>query len=76
MYIIANGSLPTPPISPFFDANGNKNIGATIRIGREIWYLPYAGFLNCFGPTVSKFTTIKYLLARNYKHFETYFFPL
>ena len=23
-------------ISPFFDASGNKNIGATIRIGQEI----------------------------------------
>ena len=23
-----------------------KNIGATIRIGREIWCLPYAGFLE------------------------------
>ena len=30
------------PISPFFDAGGNKNIGATIRIGREIRCLPYA----------------------------------
>ena len=28
-------------------ASGNKNIGATIRIGREIWCLPYAGFLSC-----------------------------
>ena len=25
---------------------GGKNIGATIRIGREIWCLPYAGFLK------------------------------
>ena len=49
---------PHPPISPFFDANGNKNIGATISIDQEIWCLPYAGFLHCFGPTVSKFTTI------------------
>ena len=24
------------PISPFFNLSGNKNIGATIRIGREI----------------------------------------
>ena len=32
-------------ISPFFDASGNKNIGATIRIGQEIPCLPYAGFL-------------------------------
>ena len=31
-------------ISPFFDASGNINIGASIRIGREIWCLPYAGF--------------------------------
>ena len=31
-------------ISPFFDASGNGNIGATIRIGLEIWCLPYAGF--------------------------------
>ena len=29
-------------VSPFFDASGNKNIGATIRIGREILCLPYA----------------------------------
>ena len=35
----------TRAISPLFDASGNKNIGATIRIGREIWCLPYAGFL-------------------------------
>ena len=32
--------------SPFLDASGNKNIGATIRIGQEILCLPYAGFLN------------------------------
>ena len=31
----------SPP--PFFDASGNKNIGATFRIGREIRCLPYAG---------------------------------
>ena len=30
---------------PFFYATGNKNIGATIRLGREIRCLPYAGFL-------------------------------
>jgi hypothetical protein len=30
--------------SPFFDASGNRNIGATIRIRLEIWCLPYAGF--------------------------------
>ena len=35
--------------SPFFEASGNKNIGATIRISREIWYLQYAGFfIACF----------------------------
>ena len=28
----------------FFDASKNKNIVATIRIGREIWCLPYAEF--------------------------------
>ena len=33
-------------IRPFLDASGNKNIGATIRIGRGIWCLPYAGFLK------------------------------
>ena len=33
-------------ISPYFDASGNKNIGATIRIGREIRCLPYAGFFS------------------------------
>ena len=32
-------------ISPFFDGSRNKNIGDTIRIGREIWCLPYAGFI-------------------------------
>ena len=31
--------------SPLFDSSGNKNIGATIRIGREIRCLPYARFL-------------------------------
>ena len=31
--------------APFFDASGNKNIGAIIRISREIWCPPYAGFL-------------------------------
>ena len=40
--------MPSPSkknaISPFFDASRNKNIGATIRIGREIWCLLYAGF--------------------------------
>ena len=29
--------VPTP-------AENEKNIGATISIGREIWCLPYAGF--------------------------------
>ena len=33
-------------ISPFVDASGNKNIGATIRIGQEIWCVPYAGFFK------------------------------
>ena len=33
-------------ISPFFDVSGNKNIGNTIRIGREIWCLPYAGLFS------------------------------
>ena len=32
-------------INPFFDASEYKNIGATIRIGQEIWCLLYAGFL-------------------------------
>ena len=38
------------PISPFFEARGNKNIDATIRIGREIRCLPFAGFffINCW----------------------------
>ena len=31
-------------ISPYFDASENKNIGDTIRIGREIWCLPYVRF--------------------------------
>ena len=31
-------------ISPFLDTSGNKNIGATICIGREIQCLPYTGF--------------------------------
>ena len=30
--------------SPFFDASGNKIIGATIRNGNKIRCLPYAGF--------------------------------
>ena len=33
-------------ISPFFDASGNINIGATIRISQMIWCRPYAGFFN------------------------------
>ena len=33
-------------ISPIFDASGNQNISAPIRIGREILCLPYAGFLR------------------------------
>ena len=41
-------------IGPLFDASGNQNIGATIRIGREICYHPYAEFFwgglsNIFG---------------------------
>ena len=32
--------------APFLDASGNKNIGATIRIGQEIQCLPYAGFFS------------------------------
>ena len=37
-------------ISPLFDASRNKNIGATIHIGQEIRWFPYAGFfLCCFG---------------------------
>ena len=32
------GSGKTNAISLFFDASGNKNIGATIPIGREIWF--------------------------------------
>ena len=31
-------------ISSFLDAKGNKNTGATIRIGREIRCIPYAFF--------------------------------
>jgi hypothetical protein len=34
-------------LAPFLDARGNKNIGATIRIGQEIWCLPYEGFFAC-----------------------------
>ena len=30
--------------SPFFDASGNKIIGATSLIGRKILCLPYKGF--------------------------------
>ena len=33
-------------ISLYLDASRNKNICATIRIGQEIWCLPYAGFFN------------------------------
>ena len=32
----------------FLEASGNKNIGTTIRIGREIECFPYAGFLLKF----------------------------
>ena len=32
-------------IRPVFDTSRNQNIGATIRIGREIWCLPYVGFV-------------------------------
>ena len=31
--------------APFFDASGNKNIGAIIRISQDIRCSPYAGFL-------------------------------
>ena len=31
-------------ISHFFDASGNKNMGATIGIGPEIRCLPYVGY--------------------------------
>ena len=34
-------------ISTLFDASGNKNISATIRIAREVRCLPYAGFFLC-----------------------------
>ena len=61
MYIIWTVSIPNPPplsggdngkdndgviFSPFFGASRNKNIDATIRIGREIWCLLYAGFFQ------------------------------
>ena len=32
--------------SPYLDASGNKNIGATIRIGQEIRCLQNAGFFS------------------------------
>ena len=38
------GWLKKNAISPFLDASGNKNIGASIRIGQEIRRLLYAGF--------------------------------
>ena len=45
-------------ISPFFGASGNKNIGATIRIGREFQCLPYwtpkIGKNSIIGPFLSK----------------------
>ena len=52
MYLITTGSLQggggnfgkKNRIIPFFLVSGNKNIGATIRIGREIRCLPYAVF--------------------------------
>ena len=37
-------TLKKNAISPFGDAREKKSIGATIRIGREIGCLPYAGF--------------------------------
>ncbi len=36
--------LPKNAISLFFEGSGNRNIGATLCIGREIWCLLYAGF--------------------------------
>ena len=40
-------------ISPFFDASGKINIGATIRIGWEIRCFPYAGFLKAYNDHVN-----------------------
>ena len=52
-------------ISPFFDASGNKNIVATIRINWEIWCLPYAGFLKALLRSVSPFWYRCYYLHRS-----------
>ena len=49
-------------ISPFFDASGNQNIGATIRISREILCLPYPGFLN-----MCQMRQVKYIYTLNRK---------
>ena len=35
-------------MSPFFNASGDQNIGATIRIGQEILCFPYAFFFFFF----------------------------
>ena len=37
-------------LSAFFYASGKKNIGATIRIGQEIWCLLYEGFFKIENP--------------------------
>ena len=39
--------------SSFFDTSGNKNIGATFRMGQEIWCLLYAGFLYRFSGIIA-----------------------
>ena len=49
-------------VSLFLDASGN--IGATIRIAREIQCLPYAGFFNTFCPSIN-FAKYTYFAAIN-----------
>ena len=43
IYVKINFLAKKNAIGLFLDASGNKNIGATLRIGREIWCLQYAG---------------------------------
>ena len=45
---------------PFFGASGYKNIGANIRMGREIRCLPYAGFFTA----LVGFLTVLLFIAR------------
>ena len=49
----AGANFVVVAIKPF-SASGNKNIGATIRIGQEILCLPCAGILSSGPDTIGK----------------------